>query len=103
MASLDMLGDDAIAEIIAESDRRKLVEPPPPRAHERIALDLLRILHEAEEELIGKWVTTSSGETGPIRGLHLDSLHGLTYTIDPLSPTGVENYSPVSTIKDIEL
>jgi hypothetical protein len=49
MASLDMFTDDVIAEIIAEHDRRKLVEPPPPRAHERIAIDLLRILHEAEE------------------------------------------------------
>lgn len=79
------------------------VSVPAPRPHERIALALLSILHDAEEAMIGKRVTTAHGYEGVIRGLHLDSVHGLSYTLDPPSPRGVESYYPVSTIKDIEL
>lgn len=82
-----------------------LVEAPAPHVHEHVAIQIIRLFHEAEDGMVGREIRLMSGESGIVRELRLDPLHGLTFTIDPLMPKHGEQapqrYFPVSTIKEI--
>ncbi len=60
------------------------------------AISILRELHAAEEELIGRAVVMSDGKAGTIDHLYLDEVHGLRISI-----TGHDGQWPISTVKFI--
>ena len=64
-----------------------------PQAKEH-ASAILRELHKAEAELIGKAVVLSDGKAGTVEAVFLDEMHGLR-----LSIAGHPGKWPVSTIK----
>ncbi|SPP97828.1 PRC-barrel domain containing protein [Bradyrhizobium vignae] len=51
------------------------------------AMNILRELHEAEEELIGKAVVLTDGKAGAIDGVFLDDEHGLRISIAGHDPS----------------
>lgn len=66
-------------------------------AGEKRPLSILRELHAAEDELIGKAVVMTDGKAGTIDGVHLDGAHGLRISI-----AGYEGEWPISTVKLIQ-
>nr|WP_312010172.1 PRC-barrel domain containing protein [Bradyrhizobium neotropicale] len=60
-------------------------------------MNILRELHAAEEELVGRAVVMSDGRAGTIDRIDLDDLHGLRISI-----RGHEGRWPVSTVKSIQ-
>jgi len=61
------------------------------------AMNILRELHAAEKELVGRGVVLSDGKAGTIDQLFLDDEHGLRIAI-----RGHEGRWPISTVKHIE-
>ena len=61
------------------------------------ALNILRELHAAEEELLGRTVVLSDGKAGAIDAIELDDLHGLRISIH-----GHHGHWPISTIRYID-
>ena len=61
------------------------------------AMNVLRELHAAEEELIGRGVVLSDGKAGTIDHVYLDDVHGLR-----ISVSGHEGRWPISTVKHVE-
>ena len=61
------------------------------------AMNILRELHAAEKELVGKAVVLTDGKAGTIDQLFLDDEHGLRIAI-----RGHEGRWPISTVKHIE-
>jgi hypothetical protein len=61
------------------------------------AMTILRELHAAEKELVGKAVVLTDGKAGAIDQLFLDDEHGLRIAI-----RGHEGRWPISTVKHIE-
>ncbi len=64
---------------------------------EEHALNILRELHAAEEELVGRAVVMTDGKAGTIDYIYLDDMHGLR-----LSIAGHEGEWPISTVKFIQ-
>ena len=64
---------------------------------EERAINILRELHSAEEELIGKGIITTDGKAGTIDHVYLDEVHGLRISI-----SGHDGEWPISTMKFIE-
>ena len=64
---------------------------------EERAVNILRELHAAENELIGKTVIMTDGKAGTIDHVHLDEVHGLRISI-----TGHDGEWPISTVKLIQ-
>ncbi|WP_249140348.1 MULTISPECIES: PRC-barrel domain containing protein [Bradyrhizobium] len=60
-------------------------------------MNILRELHAAEEELVGKVVVLSDGKAGAIDHVFLDDVHGLRISIG-----GHDGKWPISTVKHIE-
>jgi hypothetical protein len=70
------------------------------------AIRVLDWLVHAERDLINAEVITTSGDSGVVRGVRLDDLHGVCFTFDepPVSFDIVElgalrNWKPVSIIR----
>jgi hypothetical protein len=61
------------------------------------AMNILRELHAAEEELVGKVVVLSDGKAGTIDHVFLDDLHGLRVSI-----SGHDGRWPISTVKHMQ-
>jgi len=61
------------------------------------AMNILRELHEAETELVGKTVVLTDGKAGTVDRIFLDDEHGLR-----ISVAGHEGRWPISTVKHIE-
>jgi hypothetical protein len=61
------------------------------------AMNILRELHAAEEELVGRAVGLTDGKAGTIDHVFLDDVHGLRISI-----RGHEGRWPISTAKHIE-
>jgi hypothetical protein len=61
------------------------------------AMNILRELHAAEEELVGRAVVLTNGKAGTITRVFLDDLHGLRISIN-----GHDGQSPISTVKFIQ-
>jgi hypothetical protein len=61
------------------------------------AMNILRELHAAEKELVGRAVVLTDGKAGTIDQLFLDDEHGLRVAI-----RGHEGRWPISTVKHIE-
>jgi hypothetical protein len=61
------------------------------------AINILRELHAAEEELVGRGVVLTDGKAGTIEHVYLDDVHGLRISI-----SGHDGEWPVSTVKFIE-
>jgi len=61
------------------------------------AMNILRELHEAETELVGKTVVLTDGKAGTIDRVFLDDEHGLR-----ISVAGHDGRWPISTVKHIE-
>ena len=61
------------------------------------AMNILRELYAAEEELVGRAVVLTDGKAGTIDHVFLDDVHGLRISI-----RGHEGRWPVSTVKHIE-
>jgi hypothetical protein len=64
---------------------------------EERALNILRELHAAEEELIGRAVVTTNAAAGTIDHVYLDDAHGLRISI-----RGHDGEWPISTVKFIQ-
>jgi hypothetical protein len=64
---------------------------------EKRAVNILRELYAAEQELVGKAVVLSDGKAGTIKHLDLDDVHGLRVSI-----SGHEGQWPISTVKFIQ-
>lgn len=64
---------------------------------EERALSILRELHAAEDELIGKTVVMTDGKAGAIDHVYLDEVHGFRISI-----AGHEGEWPISTVKLIQ-
>jgi hypothetical protein len=64
---------------------------------EKRALNILRELHAAEEELVGKAVVLTDGKAGTIDHVYLNDVHGLRISI-----AGHEGRWPISMVKFIE-
>jgi hypothetical protein len=64
---------------------------------EERAINILRELHAAEEELIGRAVVMTDGKAGTIDHLYLDDVHGLRISI-----SGHDGQWPISTVKLIQ-
>jgi len=64
---------------------------------EQRAMNILRELHAAEEELVGRAVVMTDGKAGAIEHVFVDNVHGLRISIS--RPDG---QWPVSTVKFIE-
>jgi hypothetical protein len=64
---------------------------------EKRATNILRELHAAEKELVGRAVVLTDGKAGTIDGVFLDDVHGLRISIG-----GHEGRWPISTVKHIE-
>jgi hypothetical protein len=63
---------------------------------ERRAMNILRELHAAEEESVGRAVILTDGKAGTIDRVFLDDVHGLRISIG-----GHEGRWPISTVKHI--
>ena len=61
------------------------------------AMNILRELYAAEEELVGRAVVLTDGKAGTIDHVFLDDVHGLRISI-----RGHEGRWPISTAKHIE-
>jgi hypothetical protein len=61
------------------------------------AMNILRELHAAEEELVGRAVVLTNGKAGTINCVFLDDLHGLRLSIN-----GHDGQWPISTVKFIQ-
>jgi hypothetical protein len=61
------------------------------------AMNILRELHAAEEELVGRVVVLTNGRAGTIDHLVLDDVHGLRISIN-----GHDGQWPISTVKFIQ-
>jgi hypothetical protein len=61
------------------------------------AMNILRELYAAEEELVGRAVVLTDGKAGTIDHVFLDDVHGLRISI-----RGHEGRWPISTVKHIE-
>jgi hypothetical protein len=61
------------------------------------AMNILRELHAAEEELVGRAVVMTNGKAGTIEHVFLDDVHGLRISI-----SGHDGQWPVSTVKFIQ-
>ena len=59
------------------------------------AIDIMRWLHIAEDDLIDKGVILFGGEAGTVRAVKLDEHHGLCFTFEGDS----KKFYPVSTIR----
>jgi len=96
MASLDMFPQDVIDMLIEQHDRPApiLPEPGDPHPYERIATNILALLHEAEASLVDREIVTTAGAYGRITAVRVHNEHGLTYAIDG------SGFAPVSTIRD---
>ena len=68
-----------------------------PSTGEERAINVLRELHAAEEELVGRAVVLTNGKAGTIDHLFLDDVHGLRISI-----SGHDGQWPVSTVKFIQ-
>jgi hypothetical protein len=66
-------------------------------AAEERAVSILRELHAAEDELIGKAVVMTDGKAGTIDHIYLDEVHGLRISI-----AGHDGEWPISTVKLIQ-
>jgi hypothetical protein len=64
---------------------------------EERAINILRELHAAEEELVGKAVVMTNGKAGTIDHIYLDDVHGLRISI-----SGHDGQWPISTVKLIQ-
>jgi hypothetical protein len=64
---------------------------------EERAINILRELHAAEEELVGKAVVMTNGKAGRIDHIYLDDVHGLRISI-----SGHDGQWPISTVKLIQ-
>ena len=64
---------------------------------EERAINILRELHAAEEELVGRAVIMTDGKAGTIDHLYLDDVHGLRISI-----SGHDGQWPISTVKLIQ-
>ena len=64
---------------------------------EERAINILRELHAAEEELVGKAVVMTNGKAGTIDHIYLDDVHGLRISI-----SGHDGQWPISTVKFIQ-
>lgn len=73
---------------------------PDSHAHERAAITILYMLHEAESSLLRRHVTMTTGESGTVQELNLDADHGLVFTMELYHP---RKFYPVSTIKDVKV
>jgi hypothetical protein len=63
---------------------------------EERAIKILRELHAAEEELVGRVVVLTDGKAGTIDHIYLDDVHGLRISI-----SGHDGQWPISTVKFI--
>ena len=61
------------------------------------AMNILRELHAAEKELVGRAVVLTDSKAGTIDGVFLDDVHGLRISI-----RGHGGRWPISTVKHIE-
>jgi hypothetical protein len=61
------------------------------------AMNILRELHAAEKELVGRAVVLTDGKAGTIDHIYLDDVHGLRISI-----RGHDGQWPISTVKHIE-
>jgi len=61
------------------------------------AINILRKLHAAEQDLLGKTVVMSDGKAGMIDHVDLDDAHGLRISI-----SGHDGQWPISTVKFIQ-
>ena len=61
------------------------------------AMNILRELHAAEEELVGRAVVMTDGKAGTIEHVFLDDVHGLRISI-----SGHDGQWPISTVKFIQ-
>jgi hypothetical protein len=64
---------------------------------EKRAINVLRELHAAEEELVGGAVVMHDGKAGTIDHVYLDDVHGLRISI-----SGHDGEWPISTMKFIQ-
>lgn len=64
---------------------------------EKRAMNILRELHAAEKELVGRAVVLTDGKAGTIDHVFLDDEHGLRISI-----RGHAGRWPISTVKQIE-
>jgi hypothetical protein len=64
---------------------------------ENRAMNILRELHAAERELVGRAVVMTDGKAGTIEHIFLDDVHGLRISIG-----GHDGQWPVSTVKFIQ-
>jgi hypothetical protein len=64
---------------------------------EERAINILRELHAAEEELVGRAAVISDGKAGAIDHVYLDEVHGLRISIG-----GHDGEWPISTVKFIQ-
>jgi hypothetical protein len=64
---------------------------------EERAINILRELHAAEEELVGRDVVMTDGKAGTIEHVYLDDVHVLRISIG-----GHERRCPISTVKFID-
>lgn len=68
--------------------------------HEEAAARIMEWFHRAEDDLLGATVVTFGSEAGTVRGIKLDEHHGLCFTFDEPTLTGLgRRYCPVSTIR----
>jgi hypothetical protein len=92
-----MFPQDVIDDIIAHHDRMKaspLPEIGDPHPHERIATNIIALLHEAETALVGQRIVTVAGNVGTITAVRVHNEHGLTYALEG------NGFAPASTIRD---
>ena len=68
-----------------------------PSTGEERAINILRELHAAEEELVGKVVVMTDGKAGAVDHVYLDDVHGLRISI-----RGHDGQWPISTVKFIQ-
>lgn len=68
--------------------------------HETAAAAIIKWLHVAETELIGRKVATFRGMQGIITDIRLDNDHGLMFTTEPRDAAH-RRYFPVSTIREL--
>jgi hypothetical protein len=65
---------------------------------ENRAMNILRELHAAEKELVGRAVVLTNGKAGTINHVSVDDLHGLRISIG-----GHDGQYPISTVKFIQI
>jgi hypothetical protein len=64
---------------------------------DKLAMNILRELHAAEKELVGRAVVMTDGKAGTIEHVFLDDVHGLRISI-----RGHDGRWPISTVKLIQ-